>query len=718
MLDVLRTLLIAVALVFAVVYIFLQSWRATLIPAVVVPVSLLGATAAFTILHFSLNTLTLFGMVLAVGLVVDDAIVVVEAVQRHIEADKVDSREAARRAMAEVANPVIAIALVLDAVFVPVAFMGGITGQIYKQFALTLAVSVSISAFCALTLSPSLCGLLLRPATQHRSLLGRAFGAFNRGFQFTVTRYEAAVVGLIGRRLLVLVALGAIFGGLYLLFETLPSSFIPTEDQGYFLVNIQLPDAAALTRTEAVAAQVSKILLASPGVQTVASIGGFSVLGGSASSNVASMFVTLKPWKQRSSASEQVTGIIAQAQAKFAAIPTAVIKAFNPPAIPGLGQTGGFQLEFEQRSGSTNVVQLAQAANQFISRANSVPALAGSFTTFSANVPQIELTVDRPKAITMGVSLSDLFTTIETFLGGVYVNQFNEFGQVYDVMMQAQPQYRASVNDISEYYVSGTQNGTTSMIPLSTLTTAKNTVGPDVINLYDLYPTVEIEGSENPGYSSGQAMNAMQKLASELPRDYGYQWTGLSYQEQAAQGQFERMLTVAILFVFLVLAALYESWTVPLAVILIVPLGIIGSLVGIWLRSLDNDIYAQIGFIMVIGLAAKNAILIVEFAREQRRAGGTIEQAALTGAKIRLRPILMTSCAFIFGVLPLVLASGAGSAARHSLGTSVFGGMIAATLLGVLFVPVYFVAVEKLSERYAKHRSHAAASAAHGKEAG
>ncbi len=696
--EVFRTLLIAVVLVFLVVYVFLQSWRATLVPAVVVPVSLVGTTAVFTILHFSLNTLTLFGMVLAVGLVVDDAIVVVEAVQRHLEEDNIDAKQAAKRAMAEVSNPIIAIALVLDAVFVPVAFLGGITGQIYKQFALTLAVSVSISAFCALTLSPSLCGVLLRPAGRHESLLGRAFGGFNRGFDYTVRKYQGAVQGLIGRRALIFTALLIILGGLYALFETLPGSFIPAEDQGYFLVNIQLPNAAALNRTEGVAAQVAKILLGIPGVQTVASIGGFSILGGSASSNVASMFVTLKPWNQRTTASEQVSGIIAQAQTQFAELPTASVTGFNPPAIPGLGQTGGFQLELEQRSGSTNIPALAQIANQLVTKTGSIPALAGSFTTFRADVPQIELAVDRPKAITMGVSLSDLFTAIDTFLGGVYVNQFNEFGQVYDVMMQAQPQYRGDVSDISEYYVSGTQNGTTSMIPLSTLTTATMTTGPDVVNLYDTYPTVEIEGTQSPGVSSGQAMGAMSKLAAALPKGYGYQWTGLSYQEQQTQGQFAEILAVAILFVFLVLSALYESWTVPMAVILIIPLGIIGSLTAIWLHRLDNDIYAQIGFIMIVGLAAKNAILIVEFARMRLQSGGTIEEAALEGARVRLRPILMTSCAFIFGVLPLVLASGAGSAARHSLGTSVFGGMISATILGILFVPVYFVAIEKLGE--------------------
>jgi hydrophobe/amphiphile efflux-1 (HAE1) family protein len=539
-------------------------------------------------------------------------------------------------------------------------------------------------------------------------VIGRAFGGFNRAFDFSLRQYEKATDFLIRRKVVVFAALVVILGGMYTLFQVLPSSFIPSEDQGYFYVNVQLPSAAALTRTEAVSAQVTKILLSIPGVQSVSAIGGFSILGGSASSDVASMFVTLKPWSQRNSASQQIGAILAQAQKQFAAIPTAEITGFNPPAIPGLGQTGGFQFELEDQSGSTNIAALSQTANQLVAQANKIPALAGSFTTFEANVPQIAVSVDRPKAITMGVSLSDLFTTLDTFLGGVYVNQFNEFGQVYDVMLQAEPQYRADVSDISQFYVSGTQNNATSMVPLSTLTTAKNITGPDVVNLYDMYPTIEIEGNQNPGYSSGQAITALESLASKLPKGYGYQWTGLSYQEVSTQGQSVIVLGIAIVFVFLVLSALYESWSVPLAVILIVPLGIVGALLAVLLHGLDNDIYAQIGFIMVVGLAAKNAILIVEFARMRLEGGSTIEAAAMEGAKIRFRPIMMTSLAFIFGVLPLMLATGAGSAARHSLGTSVFGGMVVATVLGVLFVPVYFVEVEKFSAWRSRRKAQGA----------
>lgn len=701
--EVMTTLFIAFGLVFLVVYVFLQNWRATLIPAVAVPVSLIGATASFTLLGFSLNTLTLFGLVLAIGLVVDDAIVVVEAVQRHIEEDKVDSKEAAKRAMAEVSSPVVAIALVLAAVFIPVAFLGGITGQIYKQFALTLAVSVIISAFEALTLSPALCALLLKPASEHKSLMGKLFGGFNRAFDFILGGYENTVRFLIRRKIIVLAGLGVIAAGMYMLFRLLPSSFVPSEDQGYFLVNVELPSAAALDRTSAVTAQAEKILQSTPGVQYVVSIGGFSVLGGSSSSNVASMFVILKPWAERTSANTQLDAILSQAQRQFAAIPTAQITSFNPPPIPGLGETGGFQFELQNRTG-TDIAALSKTANELIAEANKRPELAGSFTTFRADVPQIQLSVDRPKVITLGIPLTDVFNTLNTYLGGLYVNDFNEFGRIYHVLLQAQAQDRAQVSDISRFYVRGTQNNVTSMVPLSTLTTSKTITGADVVNRYDLYDAIEIAGNQAPGYSSGQAITAMQSLASKLPAGYGYEWTGLSYQEVTSQGQATVVLGLAIVFVFLLLAALYESWAVPLAVILIVPLGIAGALFAEQLRGLNNDVYAQIGFVMVVGLAAKNAILIVEFAKARHDSGAPVEEAALEGARIRFRPILMTSFAFIFGVLPLVIASGAGSAARHALGTSVFGGMIAATVLGVLFVPVYFVMVEALSEWRSKRK--------------
>jgi hydrophobe/amphiphile efflux-1 (HAE1) family protein len=705
--EVLNTLLIAFVLVFLVVFVFLQNWRATLIPAVAVPVSLVGAAASFTLLGFSLNTLTLFGLVLAVGLVVDDAIVVVEAVQLHMEQDKVDAREAAKRAMAEVSSPIIAIALVLTAVFVPVAFLGGITGQIYKQFALTLVASVCISAFEALTLSPALCAMLLQPAGEHKSLTAKLFGGFNRAFDATIKGYERAVGFVIRNKAIVFTALVAIVAGMYVLFQVLPGGVVPTEDQGYFMVNLELPGGAALGRTETVAAQAEKILKSIPGVQDVVSIGGFSMLGGSSSSNVASLFVMLKPWSERTSANLQVNAILAEAQRQFAAIPTAEITGFNPPPIPGLGETGGFQFELQDTTGGTDVTTLSNTANQLIAETAKVPALAGSFTTFRADTPQIQLAVDRPQVITLGVPLADVFTTLDTFLGGVYVNQFNQFGQVYEVMMQAQQEDRADISDVSKFYVRATQNNVTSMVPLNTITTAKNTTGPDVVNRYNMFDAIEIEGSQLANYSSGQSMAAMQNLASKLPAGYGYQWTGLSYQEASTQGQSTIVLGIAIVFVFLVLAALYESWSVPLAVILIVPLGIAGALLAEWLRGLDNDVYAQIGFIMVVGLAAKNAILIVEFARLRLAGGASIEKAALEGASIRFRPILMTSFAFIFGVLPLVVASGAGSAARHSLGTSVFGGMIAATVLGVLFVPVYFVAAEKFSEWRGKRKKSA-----------
>jgi hydrophobe/amphiphile efflux-1 (HAE1) family protein len=696
--EVVETLGIAFLLVFLVVFVFLQNWRATLVPAAVVPVSLIGAIATFTVMGFSLNTLTLLGVVLAVGLVVDDAIVVVEAVQLHLEQDKVDAKEATRRAMAEVSSPVIAVALVLASVFVPVAFLGGVTGQIYKQFALTLAVAVAISAFEALTLSPALCAVLLKPAEEKRSLTVRLFGGFNRVFAFTLRGYERIVRFAINQKTIVFVLLAVIVAGMALLFVKLPSGIVPNEDQGYFLVNVQLPGAAALTRTEAVTAQAEKMMKSIPGVQDVVEIGGFSMLGGSSSSNVATLFVTLIPWDQRTGASQQIGALLINAQHQLSAIPEAQISAFSPPAIPGLGASGGFQFELLDMSGNASISTLSNTTNKLIAQANKVPALAGTFTPFSANTPMIQLAVDRPQIIARGVPLSDVFTTLNTFLGGVQVNQFTEFGQTYYVMMQALPQDRADISDVSKFFVRGTQNNVTSMVPLNTVTKATNTIGPDVLNRYNTYNAIEIEGSQPAGYSAGQSMTAIQSLASKLPKGYGYQWSGLSYQEATTQGQFTQVLTISIVFVFLILAALYESWSVPLAVILVVPLGVAGSLLLVMLRGLDVDIYAQIGFIMVVGLAAKNAILIVEFARAKLAAGASIEDAAREGASVRFRPILMTSFAFLLGVAPLTFATGAGSAARHSLGTSVVGGTFTATALGIFFVPVYFVAIQKFGE--------------------
>ena len=694
--EVLSTLVLVFVLVFAVVYVFLQNWRATLIPAVVVPVSLVGAAAFFPILQFSLNTMTFF------GLVVDDAIVVVEAAQRHVDREGVTARDAAKRAMAEVSSPVVAIALVLTAVFVPVAFLGGVTGQLYKQFALTLAVSVLISAFEALTLSPAMCGLLLKPAGRSRGLTAWLFKPFNWVFTRTVRGYESSIGMLIRHKTLTVLAFVLIGAGVYRLFTVLPSGFVPAEDQGYFMISVQLPNAASLERTAAVMDSIQDILESTPGVESVVTIGGRSILSGANASNVGTVFVMLKPWSERTTFGTSVGGIIASAQRRFDRVPGAVVMSFNPPAIPGLGRTGGFEFELQNRGGS-DIFELAKMADRVIEAAQKRPEISGAFTTFRPDVPQIRLDVDRARVISLGVPLTDVFLTLQTYLGGLYVNDFNQFGRTYRVWVEADSAHRSKPDDIGRFYVRSSKDN--SMVPLSTVTSSTAITGPDVVDHYNIFQSVTINGSAAPGYSSGQAITAMEEVAaSVLPPGYGYEWTGLSYQEVTTRGQATTMLLLAIAVVFLLLAALYESWSVPLAVILIMPVAIFGALLAVYFRGLDNNVYAQIGFVMVVGLAAKNAILIVEFAKVRYDGGTSLEGAAVEGALVRFRPILMTSFAFIFGVLPLVIASGAGSAAHHALGTSVLGGMIAATILGVFFVPVYFVLVELLPRRLSLRR--------------
>lgn len=694
--EVIKTLFEAVALVLLVVYIFLQNGRATLIPMLTVPVSLVGTFAFMQVFGFSINTLTLFGLVLAIGIVVDDAIVVVEAVQHKIDHEKLPPREATKAAMAEVAGPVVAISLVLTSVFVPVAFMGGVTGRLYQQFALTLAVSVALSAICALTLSPALCALILRPAHLPRGPLGAFFRGFNRLFEWTTNGYAAGVRAAIRYAVITLVSLGVVVGGTYWLLQTLPTGFVPDEDQGYFIVNALLPEGASLERSDQVISRIEEKLSADPAVADVLSLGGYNLLTGTYSSYASALFVILKPWEERKGPELSIDAVMQRSMAFFTTVQEAVVMAFNPSPIPGLGSTGGFQFELQDRSGG-NVKDLARVATDFMIEARRQPAVTRLFTDFSVDVPQLFYNLDRDKVQTLGIPPSDVFEALQTYLGGLYVNDFNKFGRTYRVMLQAEPRFRRSPADIERFYVRSVGG---QMVPLSTLGQTTDIRGPEYIRRFNLFRTVEMSGGTPPGYSSGQSLSAMASLADKtLPQGYGYAWTGIAFQEIQSGSQSVYIFALALVMVFLVLAAQYESWAVPFAVILAVPLAVFGAMSGQMLRGLDNNVYAQIGLVMLIGLAAKNAILIVEFAKMRREAGDPPAEAAVSASKLRFRPILMTSFAFILGVVPMMVASGAGAASRHALGTAVFGGMVAATVLGVYFVPALFCFIQRLVDR-------------------
>jgi hydrophobe/amphiphile efflux-1 (HAE1) family protein len=696
--EVVLTLLIAIALVVLTVYVFLQDWRTTLIPTLTIPVSLVGTFAVISVFGFSINTLTLFGLVLAIGIVVDDAIVVVENTQRHLDEEGLAPREATRRATAEVVGPVIATALVLMAVFVPIAFLPGITGQLYRQFALTIAVSVALSALNALTLTPALCALLLRPAGAARQRwLARIW---NASFARLTNGYDRTVQHIVRRSALAVLVLVILSGASYVLLRRVPTGFAPTEDQGYLLVNVQLPDAASLERADAVVRQIEQILLETPGVETVVAIGGRSFISGVNGPNVASLFPRLTPWSKRKAAELQADAILARLRARLGTIQEAVVVVFPPPPIRGISSGGGFQFELQSVAGGS-LQDLDVTARQIMDAARQRPELAATYTAFRPGVPQLDAQVDRAKAKALGVPLSDVFASLQIFLGSLYVNDFNAFGRVYRVQLQAEPSYRATPSDVARLYVRSQagQNGSAQMVPLSTLVTVRPITGPDSIAHYNLYRAAEIAGDTAPGASSGQAIAAMQELAGRLlPAGTAYEWSGLAFQEIEAGSRAGFVFALSALFVFLVLAAQYESWLVPLAVIMAVPLGVLGALSALWLSGLANDVYAQIGLALLIGLASKNAILIVEFAKERRERGVDIREAARQAARLRFRPILMTSFAFILGSLPLVVASGAGAASRHSIGTTVVGGMLAVTVLGVLLVPAFYVAVERLAE--------------------
>jgi HAE1 family hydrophobic/amphiphilic exporter-1 len=696
--EIVETLVAAVVLVALVVFLFLQSWRATLIPLLTVPVSLIGAFAVFPLLGFSVNTLSLFGLVLAIGLVVDDAIVVVEAVEHHIE-EGMAPREATFLAMKQVQGPVVAIALILAAVFVPVAFMSGVVGRLYQQFALTIAVSVLISAFNALTLSPALSAMLLRPRQAPRGIFGKFGTGFNRWFGKTTDGYISINRLLVRKLVIPLALLAAVVAVSVGIGRKIPAGFVPDEDQGYAIIGVQLPDGASLQRTKAVYEKVADIVSKQPGIRTYNGIAGFSFFTRTAASYLGTGFIGLRPWDERKTPELSSSAIVSSLNAKFSAIPEARVFAVGPPSIPGISSTGGFSMMLQDRGGSS-YEYLAQNVGRFMAEARTRPELAGLRPIFSPAVPQLYADVDKDKAMKEGVAIGDVYTALQTFLGGAYLNDFTRFGRQWRVFLQAEPAYRTKAEDIGQFYV---RNGKGDMVPLSSFVRVKTTTGPEYTVRFNLYRAVEIQGVPAPGYSSGQALDALEAVAAKtLPSDMGYAFNGLSYQEKISAGGTARVLGLSLVFVFLILAALYESWSLPFSVLLSTPVAVLGAYLGLLSRHFDNNIYAQIGLVMLIGLTAKNAILIVEFAKDRLEAGRPIVDAALEGARLRLRPILMTSFAFIAGCIPLWIATGAGAAARRMLGTAVISGMLAATVLGVFFIPALFVAVERLSHRGAK----------------
>jgi len=688
--DVLLTLGEALVLVVLVVFVFLQSWRTTLIPVIAIPVSLVATLVVMEVLGFSLNMLSTLGMVLAIGLVVDDAIVVVENVERQLEAG-MKPLEATRKAMSEVTGPIIATTAVLMAVFIPVAFIPGVTGRLYNQFALTVAISVGISAFNSLTLSPALSAAFLRPRPHAQFVL---FRWFNAGFHRLSHAYAGSVRRFVRLRwaLLALFVAGGI--GTYAVGAYIPSTFLPVEDQGYFFAVIQLPDGASLQRTDEVAMKVRQIIQSTPGVETVGFITGLNFLTGAAQSNSAVEFGVLKPWDERGS--DQVASkIVADVRARLRRVPEAIALSFDPPSIRGLGATGGFEFQVEDLAGRGSFA-LNDVVQGLIAEARKQPELSPQqiFSSFSTSTPQLFFDLDRNKAKLLGLNLPDVFNSLQIYLGSLYINDFNLFGRTFRVTLQADRDSRASASDITRLYVRNASGG---MVPLSTLGTLKPIVGPETVPHYNGYPSALINGAAAPGFSTGQAIAAMERAAqTALPRNFAFEWTGITFQELKTGSLATVIFALATIFVFLVLAAQYESWTMPFMVLLAVPLALFGAVSALWLRKMQIDVYSQIGFVMLIGLAAKNAILIVEFARRRREEGDGIVEAAMEAGRLRLRPILMTAFAFILGVVPLMFATGAGAASRHSVGTTVFGGMLAATVLTLIFVPVFYAVIERL----------------------
>ena len=695
--EVLHTLFEAILLVIIVVFVFLQSWRTTLIPLLAVPVALIGTFAGILLLGFTINTLTLFGLVLAIGIVVDDAIIVVENVERILAEEKLPVREATIKAMEQVTGPVITVVLVLSAVFVPAAFMGGITGQLYRQFAVTIALSVAISGLVALTLSPALCALLLKPTHKRPFFL---FRWFNRAFGGFTSAYVSGV-RLAIRHAVISVVLFAVLGySVYRFSQEVPTSFLPEEDQGIVISAVLLPDGASLDRTDKLIRRAEAFFMSHPAVLTVSTLGGYDFLtGGIVSGNAGAMFVKLKPFEERHEPGMGVQDVIGATMQEFGDDPAGRLLAFNPPSIPGLGIRAGFQMELQSRGGGSPA-ELAQVSNEFTAAAMAHPVLEGVTSSLRIAVPQLFIDLDRERAKIMGVGIADVFEALQTYLGSLYVNDFSRFGRIWRVQLQAESAFRDEPQDIERIFVRNAQG---EMTPLSGLVNMSYRTGPNVVPRFNGFTAAQVTGAPAPGYSSGEAIAAVGEVAAEvLPAGYAFEWSGVTYQEVQAGNQAPVILAFGLLIVFLVLAAQYESWSLPIAVLLAVPFAVLGALLAIMTRGLTQDVYFQIGLLTLIGLSAKNAILIVEFCVAQRREGVPIRQAAIQAARLRFRPIIMTSLAFILGVVPLAIASGAGAAARHSIGTGVIGGMLAATFLATVFVPLFYVLIQGAAEWMAR----------------
>jgi len=708
--EVVETLLIAMALVFLVVYLFLQSWRATLIPFAAVPVSLIGTFAGLLLLGYTINTLTLFGMVLAIGIVVDDAIVVLENVERIMHEEGLAPREAAIKAMKEVTSPIVAIVLVLCAVFVPIAFLGGLTGELYRQFAVTISMAVVISGIVALTLTPSLCVIVLKP--EKRAQRG-FFAWFNRGFGRATDHYESGVAWIIRRGGIGLALFACMVAAAAWLWHITPGSLVPDEDQGFYIAAVILPDGATLERTDKVVAEVNKAIASNPNNLDVVAFTGFDFLGGGFRNNAATIFVTQKPWSERKVATPQLVGDFFM---KTGHIKEGLALAFGPPPIFGLGTAGGFEFYIQNR-GTGGSGEMAKALGQFIGAAHKEPQLGMVQTLWRATVPQLSVDVDRDKAKALGVPLEDLYGALAATLGSYYVNDFNKFGRTWQVLMSAAPQYRDRPEDIGKVWVRSEKG---EMIPLDSLARVRYSSGPDSLDRFNNLPAVKIFGQAAPGVSSGQAIQAVENIANKvLPQDFSYDWGGVSYQEKRSAGTSSLALGLAVVMVFLILAAQYEKWSLPLSVLLAMPFGTFGALAAVWLRGLTNDVYFQIGLVTLLGLAAKNAILIVEYAVMKHEQGLSASAAAVEAARLRFRPILMTSLAFILGVMPLAFSTGAGAGARESAGTGVMGGMLAATFLAIFFVPMFFKLMtdrhltEKRSSADIKHEAEQARVVTH-----